>query len=1052
MNLNFYYFFKYQTSKFMKFLFLLFFACLVPFLTVNVQASFIEYQGITITGTIVDNEGLPLPGVNVIQKGTMNGSVTDFDGKYSITVSAKGVILQYSFVGFVTIEQVVEDQIVINVTMIEQSRVIDEVVVIGYGTRQRKSVTGAIDQVGSHVFENRPVTNAMQALQGASPNLIIQQRNMNPNDNTMNINIRGISSMQNNDPLVIIDGLVSSTGTLNNMNPNDIETVTVLKDAGSAAIYGSRSANGVILVTTKMGVKGKPVVRFTGMYGIQVPQFLFEPVKGYENALLRNQGLMNVGMAPMYTPEFIRDLEEHQSEESWWLHENIKTAAQQSYNVNIAGGTDNTSYMISGGWQKQETNFIGDFWMQRFNFRTNLSTEWGRFKVTSQMAYTRRQERTVAGGTGSTIIDSSRLPAYYFYVQKEDGKYFLNDVDTELNPRAHLEKGGYEDKDEDNFLGNMNLEIKIIQGLKIKGLAGIDLTQHHRLRRFIQVPVYNLANREEPARYINNDRHTDDYNNKRYTLSTQLFLDFDRTFNSAHHVTGLLGATNESFTQKESNIGWFYTDVDLGLPNTDDREFDNGSYTSNDRTNMWSITSMIGRLGYDYLNRYYLDFSFRYDGSSKFHKDHRWGFFPSLSASWRISEESFMDFYKTNMGDLKIRTSYGVLGSQNGIGNYDYQTTYSTSANTYVFDNSAVAGAGFSYGNPLLTWEKSANFNIGLDASFFRNRLYLSLDYFDKKTSDILMSVIVPSTFGSSAPNQNKGKMQNRGWETTIGYRLNHGDFRHNFNFNIADQKNKVTDYGGNERIDNNDQLYKIVREGEALGSYFGYKTAGFFQSYEEIAESALPSGASVQPGDVKYVNQNPDIDDVINNDDRVVLGYAFPRYTFGFTYDVSWKGFDFSILAQGVGKRNQYVRGELMEPFHAGYSQVIYKHQLDFWTPVNPDARFPRLVAPGSASSTNNWGRAGTDIYLLNAAYLRLKNIQLGYTLPQQLTAKAGIQKLRISLNAQNLLTLTKNSFIDPESSEFGNNMGGLGGVGANSARNYPTLIYYGIGINLEF
>jgi TonB-linked SusC/RagA family outer membrane protein len=1009
-------------------------------------------QGIIVTGTVVDNDGLPMPGVNVVVKGTLHGAVTDFDGKYSITVPDKGSVLVFSFVGYVTAEKTVEDPNVIDVVMAEQSKMIDEVVVIGYGTRQRKSVTGAIDQVGSEVFENRPVSNAMQALQGASPNLIIQQKNMNPNDNSMNINIRGISTMGNNDPLIVIDGLISSTGTLNNLNPADIENVSVLKDAGSAAIYGSRSGNGVILVTTKKGSKGsKPLIRFNGLVGYQDPHILYQPVKGWQNAMYRNQANMNAGSAPGFTPEQIRDLYDHQDEEYWYLNEIMKKGLQQSYNMSIAGGNETTTYMISAGYFDQESNFVGDFGMERYNFRSNITTEYGRLKLTSLMAYTRKNERTIAGGTGNTIINSSRIPPYYYYKFQEDGKYLVNDVIGDDNTMAKLKEGGNENKDEDNFIGSLNLDFKMIEGLYARGLVGLDLTQHHRFRRNIKVPVYASAAQETPVLFLNSDTFTEDYNSKRYTLSTQFLLDFDRTFNSDHHVTGLIGVSNESYTSKASRIAWKYTDEDLGLPTTDDAIQDSGNNNSNGDTDQTSITSLFGRAGYDYLNRYYLDFSFRYDGSSKFKKEYRWGFFPSFSAAWRLTEESFMESYRSNVGDLKLRATYGVLGNQN-VANYSYQTVYQMYNNTYVFNDQTVPGTGYTYGNEFLTWEKSANFNVGVEASFFKGSLYVALDYFSKRTWDILLSPEISKIFGSDAANENNGEMKNRGWETTIQYRLKTGEFRHNFNLNVSDSKNKVTDFSGKERIDQNDQLFKIVREGEALGSYFGYKTDGFFQSYEDIANSALPVGASVQPGDVKYVNQNPDVDDVIDEKDRVVLGNAFPRLTFGFTYSLAWKGFDFNMLLQGVGKRDMYIRGELVEPFHSNYSYCIYQHQLDFWTPVNPDAKWPRLVAPNSPSSANNWSKAGTDIYLLDGAYLRMKNIQLGYTLPKQLTSKIGIQSLRISVNAQNLFTLSRNSFIDPESSEFGNNMGGIGGVAANSARNYPTLRYYGIGLDLEF
>ncbi|HCC50652.1 MAG TPA: SusC/RagA family TonB-linked outer membrane protein [Porphyromonadaceae bacterium] len=1004
---------------------------------------------IKVTGTVSDETGEVLPAVNVVQKGTTNGTATDMDGKFSLEVP-EGALLTIHYIGFITEEVAAGDAVPMHIVLKEDVQKLSEVVVVGYGTRQRKSITGAVDQVGTDVFENRPVSNAMQALQGASANLIIQQKNMNPNDNSMNINIRGISTMGNNEPLIVIDGLISSTLTLNNMNPGDIENVSVLKDAGSAAIYGSRSANGVILVTTKKGSKvAKPVVRFSGMLGYQDPDILYQPVEGWQNAMYRNQANMNIGGDPAFTPAQIRDLYEHRSEEYWYLNEIMEKALQQTYNVNVSGGSDNTTYMVSAGYLNQGSNFAGNFGVERYNFRSNLTTEYGRFKLTSLMAYTRKNERTVAGGTGNVIINSSRIPPYYYYKFMEDGKYLINDVIGDDNTMAKLKNGGYERKDEDNFIGSLNLDVKIIEGLTAKGLVGLDLTQHHRFRRDMKVPLYAAANLETPVLYMNDKKLTEDFNEKRYTLSTQFLLDYDRTFNGGHNVSGLLGASNESYTKQASRIAWTYTDDDLGLPTTEESLQDKDNKNSNGDTDQTSITSFFGRLGYNYNDKYYVDASFRYDGSSKFAEDHRWGFFPSFSAAWRLSEEGFMENYRDQFGDLKLRGSYGVLGNQN-VDNYSYQTVYQMYTNSYVFGNQVVPGTGFTYGNSFLTWEKSANFNIGLDATFLNNNLYVSLDYFNKRTWDILLSPEVSSVFGTGAAKENAGEMKNQGWEATINYRLTTGDFRHNFNLNVSDSKNKVTDFGGKERIDQNDQLYKIIREGEALGSYFGYKTDGLFQSYEEIANSALPVGATVQPGDVRYIDTNND--GVIDDKDRVVLGNAFPRYTFGFTYSVDYKGFDFSVMLQGVGKRDMYIRGELIEPFHSNYSYCIYEHQLDFWTPTNPDAKWPRLVAPGSASTTNNWAYPGTDLYLLDGKYIRVKDIKLGYTLPKHITSKIGVQKLRVSVNAQNPFTFSKNSYIDPESSEFGSNMGGIDGVAANSARNYPTLRYYGFGLDLEF
>lgn len=1002
-----------------------------------------------IRGTVVDARGESIIGANIVEVGTTNGTVTDIDGNFSLQVENNASV-RISYIGY--LEQTVNTSgnSTFNIILLEDTKALDELIVIGYGTRQRKSITGAVDQVNAEMFEDRPVSNAVQALQGASANLIIQQKNMNPNDNNLTINIRGVSTMGNNDPLIVIDGLISSTNTLNNMNQNDIENVSVLKDAGSAAIYGSRSANGVILVTTKKGSKlNKPTVRLSGLVGYQDPHILYQPVEGWQNAMYRNQANMNAGSAPVFTPAQIRDLYDHRGEEYWYYNEIMQKGLQQGYNLNISGGNENTIYMISAGYLDQESNFVGGYGMERYNFRSNITTEYNRFKFTSLMAYNRRNERTIAGGTGNTIINSSRIPPYYYYRFEQDGKYLINDIIGDDNTMAKLKEGGYEKKDEDNIIGSLNIDYSIIDGLTAKGLVGIDLTQHHRFRRDIMVPLYSPNDLENPVVNINPNRLTEDYNNKRYTLSTQFLLDYEKRINEAHLLSGLLGVSNESYTFKASRIAWKFTDPDLGLPTTDDSEQDTGNKNSIDDTDQTSISSLFGRVGYNYRDKYYGDISFRYDGSSKFAAENRWGFFPSFSGAWRISEESLMEDYRDNVGDLKLRSSYGILGNQN-VANYSFQTVYQMYTNSYVFNNLPVPGTGFTYGNPDLTWEKSGNFNIGIDAGFFHNDLYVSLDYFNKRTWDILLAPEVSTVFGSSAASENAGEMRNQGWEATVNYRLSTGAFKHNFNLNISDSKNKITDFGGKERIDQSDQMYKLIREGEALGSYFGYKTDGYFQNLDEIANSALPVGAIVQPGDVKYVDQNGD--EVIDEKDRVVLGNAFPRFTFGFNYDVQFKNFDFSLLLQGVGKRDMYIRGELVEPFHSNYSYAIYRHQLDFWTPTNPDARWPRLIAPSSPSSSNNWGRAGTDIYLLDGAYLRVKNVQVGYTFPQLLTKKAGIQKLRISANAQNPLTLTRNSFIDPESSEFGNNMGGIGGVGANSARNYPTLVYYGFGVDIEF
>ena len=1014
-------------------------------------------QQLKITGTVTDKNG-PIPGANVVVTGTTQGAMTDIDGKYSIEVPPGSRSLRFSFIGLEDQEITIGSLTQINVTMTESAIGLDEVVVIGYGMRQRRHVSGAINQVGTEIFEDKPVATAIQALQGSSPNLIIQQRNMNPSENTMNINIRGVTSLNNSDPLLVIDGMITTglDALMNNLNPADIENMTILKDA-SAAIYGSRAANGVILITTKQGAKNTtPKIRLNSSVGTNVPEILYRPVPGWKNAELRNHANQVTGVPLSFTDAEIADLKAHEGEEEWLMDQVYQNALQQSHNLSISGGGNNTTFMISAGYFNQENNMVGaEYGRNRYNFRNNISTEWGKFKASTTMAYSRTLDKTPTSNTSGINTNVFRMPlAYYYRFKSDDGKYILNNQVTDANALATLEKGGSVNSDMDNILANINLEYTILPGLKARLVEGIDLTQSHRFRRYIMVPLYNETNLETPTRYVNSTRDVDDYNDKYYTLNTQFLLDFDRTFASAHNVNALLGVSNESYTREQNMVRWRYTDPDLGL-NTDPSATQLGqassNYTSNQGTTKRSIVSGFGRAQYNFDNRYYFEFMFRYDGSSKFSEDYRWGFFPSFSAAYRISDENFMSSYQDKIGDLKLRATYGISGIQS-INDYAYLTTYSPQAIRYGFNNVAYPGLNISYGNDQVTWESLASFNVGFDASLLSNSLNVSFDWFKKRTYDILLVPVVPGAFGSSSIGmQNFGEMQNVGWELSLDFKKKTGNFTHHANLNLSDTKNKVTDFGGREQIRQGEESWNIIREGDALGSYLGYKSIGLFQSDEEIANSALPLGAVVKPGDVKYKDQNGD--GVVNEKDRVVLGNAFPRYTFGLTYNVAWKGFDINILTQGVGKRLQQIRGEMSEPFHHNFwIATMYEHQLDFWTPDNPDASLPRLATDG-ASRQNNYQKIGTDIILYDMAYLRVKNISLGYTIPKQVFAKAGIAKARISANVQNAFTLSKNSWVNPETTNFGNTMGGRSGVGGFYLRgDYPLIRYYGFSIDLEF
>lgn len=999
-----------------------------------------------LTGTVADEKGEPVIGANVIEKGTTNGVITSIDGDFSISVS-ENAVLQVSYIGYMTQEIAVGSQPRLQIILKEDSQTLEEVIVIGYGTTTRKSTVGAVDQIGSSKIEARPVANITQALQGASPNLVVQTKNFNPNDNSMNLNIRGVNTFNDNSPLIVIDGLISDGSSFNLLNPNDIETVSVLKDAGTAAIYGSRSSNGVIMVTTKKGkLNTKPVVRFSGMLGWQDPDVLFSAVDGYQNADLKNQSLINVGDNAAFTPEQILDLAAHRDEERFLLNELYRTALQQTYNVNISGGSTSTTYMASMGYYGQESNYIGPkAGIQRYNLRTNITTELGPVKFTSGLAYTRSNNKKNLA-SGNVEADGARIPNYYYYKMKTaDGRYLLNDVFTETNPVGMLEAGGIEKADNNYITINLTAEMKLFQDLTLKGVFGSDMITEHRFSR--QKEVYFYA-KESDTDYFsrgNKNRESQDYNKDTYLINAQVLLDYNKIF-ADHRVSVLAGATQESYKSRYNEVRGQLSNPDLGTPTDDGSKIviGQGTSLSNQSPTEWVIQSLLGRLNYSFADRYYIEGTFRYDGSSRFDKNNRWGFFPSVSGGWRLSEESFMETYRQKAGDLKIRASYGLLGNQS-INSLDRFTIYNVKSNVYAYNNMPVSGTEFTLGNKGISWETTQTLNIGLDASFLKNALNITFDYFHQQTKDILLKPTIQGVFGADAYMTNIGKMSNRGWDVTVSYRLTTGDFHHNISANIGDALNKVTELEG-EIIGNSGVVQRITREGLPLSSYMGYKTAGLFQSYEEIETSAVPVGYYPEPGDLKFVDQNKD--GIIDAKDRFILGNAFPRYSYGITYNVNYKRFDFSIMGQGVGKREQAMRGELVEPFHGNYSYNIYQHQLDFWTPTNTDARWPKLAAPNSQSNRNNFSN-NSDIFLFDASYFRIKNIAIGYTLPKEISMKAKMQRCRIYLNGQNLFTFSNISFVDPETSEYDNKMKP---GSANSARNYPTLKYYGFGIDIEF
>ncbi|HVW97212.1 MAG TPA: TonB-dependent receptor [Mucilaginibacter sp.] len=999
-------------------------------------------QQVTITGTVTDTTNLPLPGVTVREKNTSNAVVTDLQGKYSITV-AENATLEFSFIGFTTVDLPVSGGLPINVRMKENNTALSEVVVVGYGTQKRSNINGAVSTVDAKDIGGKPNMNTLQSLQGESPNLIIQQSVLDPGSTPV-VNIRGVGTTGDNSPLVVIDGIVmQGLGNLTTLNPNDIANVTILKDAGSAAIYGSRSANGVILITTKSGkLHQKPTVNYSGNYGVQVPDILVHKVDAANNAYYKNEALVNSGLPPAYTPDQIQEIAA-QGRGTWDINHLLYNAPMTSQNINITGGSENSSYFVGAGYQNQLSNFVGNggsgskFGYQKYNLRVNQSTVIGKFKFNAILNYTKSRNKTNTSGDNNIFADANRVPSNYNW-QDANGNYLTNPVSSQFNQLGILENGGYNQFDGDEIFGNLNGTLTITKGLKLTGVFGGTLDNNGNFYRDIEQSYL-------PQGVSGDDRTVSDNNTKTSIFNTQVYLDYTKAINR-HHLHGTFGVSSEAYNSRGFNLSEKYTDPLLGTATTG--TIINTSSATDIGVDASSLLSAFGRINYDYDNKYFLDFVFRDDASSKFAKGHRASFFPSVNAGWQISEEPFMQSLKNTISNLKLKASYGVLGNQN-VANYQYETTYFNYAVAYGFNNVLYGGAGTYQSNPLITWERAATFNLGLDFGLFNDQLYGSVNYFNKVTSDILQTPTdVPSLFGATPANENVAKVKDHGWEAELTYTLRTGKVTQSFSGNISDNQNKVLKLTGNttEQIYNEDVFQLIRRVGSPITEYYGYKTNGYFESQAEINSYPKPAGAVVGLGDVKFKDLNGD--GKIDDNDKTLLGDPFPRYTFGFTYRISYGGFDLSAFIQGVGKRNEFLRGELVEPFQANYGATLYDHQTDFWTPENTDARFPRLAIAGSASNTNNW-QHGSDLFSFNAAYARLKNLTIGYTIPSKLVAKAGIKKLRIYLTGQNLITLTKLKFVDPELTEFGNN---VGFTYSTSARSYLLPVFYGGGIDLTF
>lgn len=967
---------------------------------------------ITVKGKVMA-DGEPVIGATVLVKGVSTGTATDMDGNFTLNVASKAVLV-VSSIGYETQEVPVNGRTLINVVLKSDVVALKDVVVVGYGVQKKVNLTGAVSSLSTDELEGKPIANVLEAMQGTTPGLVIQQGTSTPGS-VPSINIRGLNTMNNNDPLVIIDGI---EGSLANLNPADIEQVSILKDASSTAIYGSRASNGVVLVTTKKGKAGKVEISYDFMYGVQQPTSLPKIADSWVYAELYNEAAVNSGRSAKFTPEQIAQYRNGGPNVNWVKELYNRNSPQSSHSVSMTGGNDQLSYMASLGYLDQSSMFKGpDYGYKRYNARLNVShkvTNNFTLNLTSQFA--RNDIKEHAYWTEWIIEQANRMPPIY-PIKNEDGSYNYP-AGSNSNGLQRLEEGGYRQNVNDELLGTIQAEWEVYKGLKLIGSAG---------GRVWNNKLHENRKAFEGTGDSENKLTEQFYRSK--NITTNLMVTYNTKIGK-HSIGGLLGYAYEGFSEKQFSTSRLTEDskYDIFVGDLSGDKVSNTGSASD-----WAIYSGFARATYNYDEKYLLEFNIRNDYSSYFAKGNRSGVFPSFSAGWRISEEKFWSVLKPYVPSLKIRGSWGLVGN-NRIGAYQYMQTVSVK-NGISFGDKLAQTAEFASANPDLKWETTRMANIGFELGLLNNDLNITFDCFNNRTKDILVNLPVPGLFGNGAPIQNAGKVETRGWELSVNYRLKTGPVVHNFAGNISDSFNEVIDTRGTEIIGGSD-VQTIIKEGYPLYSYYAYRSDGFFQNEEECQKGPHLEGITPKPGDIRYLDKNGD--GVIKlDDDRFIVGNDFPRYTFGFTYGLEYKGFDFSMMWQGVGKRNKWMRGESVEAFHNNNEGPVMDFHQDRWTPNNPDASYPRLTM--GAESANN--AAKSDFWIQDAKYLRLKNAQIGYTFPQQWMKKLYVKNLRIFASVQNPLTFTKmKGGWDPEY------------TGDGSGRAYPVARVYSFGLNVKF
>lgn len=989
----------------------------------------------SVSGIVSDATG-PLPGVSVVVKGTTVGTATDFDGQYTLDDIPDDAILEISYIGYSTQEISVDGQSTIDVVLEEDLQKLDEVVLVGYSSRKKSSLTGAVSVVDVEEIQKTRVSNVSQALQGQVAGVQVTSSSGAPGD-PVEIRIRGVGTIGNNNPLYVVDGI--PTRDISFLNQGDIKNITVLKDAAAAAIYGSRASGGVVLVTTESGSEGKLSVEVNYFAGIEKVSNLPDLLNAdqYINTLEEAWNNSDREGPNPYTADRGRA----DFADTDWLDELFTQGRSQNLQLTASGGSDKVRFLTSLGYYGQDGTVIYDNdRYRRTNFRTNIEVDLtNRLKIGSNLQLSYEKQDRIAS-TGESLIRFAllRAPVIPVYKDVNDPTYSERDPFTDLpffTPTGYdvgLQRSLYElvgnpvaqafftDDRRDTYttFGNVFGEYAFLKNkeLKFRTNVGIDLNFFHN-RAFNENYGDDDGGGNELDQGLGRRNRPNNLSEERgeaYTVTFNNTLNYEKIFNNKHDFSALVGT--EYIENYASSIGasrarFPYTSEEFRYLDYGGNDLDvrNGGSASE-----WSLFSLFGSTTYVYDNKYMLTANLRADASSRFSEDNQWGYFPSVSVGWKISDENFLDEVDW-LSHLKLRASWGELGNQE-IDNYAYLTLVSQVDGIIEIDR---------FGNPDLKWESSTQSNIGMDVGLFNNRLALNVEYFEKNTTDILLPVGLPSVVGDVAPTiVNAGEVSNSGFEFSLNYRNNDHEIKYSVNANLATLNNNVERLAPN--VPNLTGPVTRTAPGHPLNAYYGYQMIGIYQNQAEI-DNHLTASSDAKPGDIKFADLNDD--GVINSDDRDFIGSPIPDLTYGLSFSASYNGFDFSFLFQGVEGVDRYNQGKQIvdydtRPFN--YTTAI----LDSWDGEGSSNTIPRVAFEDNGSSRVS------SIFVEDASYLRLKNIELGYTIPDM----AGLQQLRLYLSGQNLLTFTKYSGLDPESTD-------LMDLGT-----YPSSTSILLGINAKF